>query len=72
MPEADTNQTTSPQARPAYRYFVSYATAGGFGRTEVALRRPMRSLADVALVEKLLIDSNGFQLVVTHWQRFED
>ena len=71
MPEIDTNQT-GPPTRPAYRYFISYATPGGFGRTEVALRRPMRSLADVEVVEKLLRDSNGFQLAVMSWQRFED
>lgn len=68
---SNTNQTTS-SATPAYRYFISYVCPDGFGRTEVTLRRPMRSLADVEVVERVLRERNGFQLTVTGWQRFED
>ena len=63
MPEINTQE---------YRYFISYAHPTGLGRTEVSLRRPMRSLSDVEVVERLLRSRSGVQITVTGWQRFED
>lgn len=61
------NQTT------AYHYFIAFAFPDGTGNTQINLAKPIRSIADVQYVEKLLRDASGQTVLsVTSWQRFED
>lgn len=64
---------STKQPPQPYRYFIAFAFLGGNGNTQVDLAKPIRTIADVQYVEKLLRGATGQTVIsVTGWQRFED
>lgn len=56
-----------------HKYFVSYAHNGGFGRCEVTTPQPIASSADIAEVERIIVEGNGLPWVsVLNFQPFPE
>jgi len=54
-----------------YRYFVTFESEIGCGKTEVHLRLPIRGLDDVKVVERLLSEQGVRGASVTNWVPFD-
>lgn len=66
--------TTPSTAATPYRYFVSFFIApSGFGNTEIALRLPIRGMADVKVIADLISRNNhGDDVIVLHFTALPD
>lgn len=53
--------------RTFYVYFVSYASANGFGNLEISLLRPINSIADTKAITEI-ISAHATEPVILYYQ----